>query len=152
MKEIYLLNNYWFLKEILKIDDIYDKYKYDDSPSLEEFKPEGLWFLLITEDRHSAGVINVTQINNVLWNCHVTIFEEFRGPGSEEWAQLVARYMKDQFGAAKFLAITPYKAAKDYAKRAGFKYVTTLEKSILKGGDLLDQYVLELDASSVGEQ
>ena len=52
--------------------------------------------------------------------------------------------MKKNYAATKFLTFTPYLAAKKYAERVGFKCVTTLTNSILKGGRLLDQYVLEL--------
>lgn len=141
-KRIYETKSEWFIKTLL--ESVYEECAYDGSPCLKDFKPEGVWFVLITENNHAAGIINLSQINNVMWNCHVIIYEEYRGRGSEEWAIMVADYMKEKYGATKFLAITPYEAAKNYAERAGFKLVGTLSRSVLKNNELLDQYLLEL--------
>lgn len=134
-----------FIRNLLSRDDIYDEVAYDNSPPLEDYVPTGIWFLL-AQNNHIAGLINVNSVSNVMWNCHVLLYREYRGKfkDSHQWAIMVANYMKKHFGATSFLAITPYEAAKKYAERAGFKYKTTLECSILKDGKLLDQYLLEL--------
>lgn len=137
---MYSIEETYNFKELLR--PYYDELVYDGSPQFEEFKPTGIWFVLYDNER-PAGLINLNFLNNVMWNAHVIVFKEFRGPGSEEWGKLVAQYMRNKYGAKKFLAITPYEAAKKYAERMGFKLVATLEKSILKNGQLLDQYLLE---------
>jgi L-amino acid N-acyltransferase YncA len=53
--------------------------------------------------------------------------------------------MRENCGTKKFLAITPYEAAKKYAERVGFNYVATLINSIKKNGQLLDQFLLEMN-------
>lgn len=112
---------------------------FDDSPSIKEFVPEGLWFIL-HEDEETAGFIHLNPLTNATWMCHVYIFELHRKKGSEEWGKQVAQFMKGN----KLLALTPYESAKKYAERIGFKYITTLTKSIKKNNVLLDQYLLEL--------
>jgi hypothetical protein len=133
-------------KDVIKdmLSDVYEQLSYDNSPPLEKFEPKGVWFMLI-KDSKEAGFISFDCLNNILWTPHIYIKEEFRGKGSEEWGKQAAQYMRETYGAKKFLVMTPYKAAKNYAKRVGFTYVTTLTKSIKKDGKLLDQNLIEME-------
>ncbi len=142
VKELKLPEQSNLIKRILNIDNMYENIKYDDSPSLEEFTPNGVWFILM-DGSDVAGLITLEYINYVLWVPHIFIFKQYRGNGSEEWGIQTAKYMRNKYGAEKFLALTPYKSAKKYAEKMGFKYITTLTKSIKKKGKLLDQYLLE---------
>ncbi len=148
MRSIRLSKNADLLKRVLSVDDMYNSLVYDGSPSLEDFKLEGVWFLLI-DGSDIAGLINILPMNNVMWTAHIFIFELYRMKGTEQWGTLVAQYAARHLGVEKFLAITPYEAAKKYAERMGFKYVATLNNSIKKNGKLMDQYMLELN---VGEE
>lgn len=103
----------------------------------------GVWFRLL-QDRNTAGVINLRAINNVTWVPHIFLFPEYRMNGSEKWGKLVARFMRKNLGAEKFLVFTPFRSARKYAERVGFKHVAVLEKSVLKDNELLDQVVMEL--------
>lgn len=125
------------------LPDFYEDLSYDGSPKLEEYIPSGIWFSLY-EGETIAGFINLEPINNVMWNTHIFIYETFRGNNSEEWGKQTAQFMKHNVEARKFLAFTPYKIAKKYAEKVGFKYVTTLTNSIKKNGEVLDQYMLEM--------
>lgn len=134
------------IKEVLNYDNMYEQTAYDDSPSLKDFIPDiknNIWFILENK-KHVTGLILLEPINNIMWNCHVMIYSEFRGNGSEEWGKQVAEYMKQNYGAKKFLAITPYESAKKYAERVGFTLVGTLSRSIKKNNELMNQYLLEL--------
>jgi hypothetical protein len=151
------------------LPDFYEDLCYDGSPKLENYIPTGVWFTLCEQSLATgsfaspsegyevagvngsslqppsvAGFINAEPLNNVMWNCHVYIYEKFRGNNSEQWAVQVADYLREHTGATKFLAITPYESAKHYAERAGFKLVGVLSNSIRKNGKLLNQYLLEL--------
>lgn len=121
---------------------MYDTIKYDGSPSLDQFVPEGVWFKLVHKS-DTAGLINLKQLNNVTWIPHIFIRKKYRGEYSFIWGQLVIDSMEYNLGAKKFLAFTPYKNAKKYTEKLGFKHVATLSKSIQKDGELLDQYVME---------
>lgn len=125
------------------LPDFYEDMAYDGSPKLKDYIPTGVWFNL-KEGSTIAGFINAEPLNNVMWNCHVYIYEKFRGNNSEQWAVQVADYLREHTGATKFLAITPYESAKHYAERAGFKLVGVLSSSIRKNGKLLNQYLLEI--------
>lgn len=142
MKHIKETNNVLVIKSILYLENAYTNVCYDGSPSLKDFKPEGKWFILY-EDNDLAGIINVSPLNNVLWTPHIFIFEKYRHNESEEWGKQVADYMVKHYAAQKFIAMTPYETAKRYAEKVGFKYITTLTKSIKKNGRLLDQFILE---------
>lgn len=131
------------IKELLSIDRMYDTLCYDNSPELKDFEPKGVWFLLLYKG-HTAGFIKLDCMNNVLWSPHIFIFDQYRGNGSEEWGKQVAKFMKENCGAKKFLALTPYLSAKLYAEKVGFKQVAVLEESIQKNGKLMNQYVLEM--------
>ena len=131
------------IKTLLAIDDMYDVLAYDGSPPLSEYTPEGIWFILL-RNGYTAGFITLDPLNNVTWVAHVAILEKYRGKESEEWGKLVAQRMTQKYGAKKFLAITPYDAAKRYAERVGFKQIAVLNNSIRKNGVLLHQYLLEL--------
>ncbi len=134
------------IKAILSIDNMYESVSYDGSPTLDEYEPDvkkNVWFVLTTQN-NIAGLINVECLSYVLWMPHIYILEKYRGNGSEEWGKQAAQYMRDKYGAKKFLALTPYKAAKRYAERSGFEYVAMLTNSIRKNGLLLDQYMLEM--------
>lgn len=142
MRFIKQTNDVSLIKSVLSTT--YDSIAYDGSPSLEEYVPTGVWFIL-KHNTKKAGFIQLLPITNVMWQCHVAIFKEYRGNGSEEWGQLVAEWARDNLGVKRFLAITPYKAAKHYAERVGFSNVTILKKCIQKNGVLLYQYVLEME-------
>lgn len=118
---------------------------YDGSPEINLFNVDTInkvWMIL-RENNNIAGMIQLERMNNIMWNCHVFLFEVYRRNKSEEWAIQAAQYMKERYGARKFLAITPYEAAKKYAERAGFKYVNTITDSIVKNGKLMNQYMME---------
>ena len=132
------------IKDVLGTNNTYASLVYDGSPELADYDLSGkLWFIL-REKNVIAGIIVLEPLNNIMWNCHVAIFEQFRKNGSEEWGKLVADYMSKHGSAKKLLAITPYLAAKKYAERIGFKQLTVLTNSIKKNGELMDQYLLEL--------
>lgn len=131
------------IKGVLKRENIYDNLVYDGSPSLNDYVPRGIWLLLL-EHEAIAGMINLEPLNNVMWQCHVFIFEKYRHNNSEAWGKLAASYMADNAGAKKFIGLTPYMEARKWAEKVGFKCVARLDSSIKKDGKLLDQWVLEL--------
>lgn len=142
MKTIQLATNKVTICDILATDNLYEELVYDGSPKLEDFNPTGVWFCL-KENEEIAGLIALQSLNNVMWIPHIYIFERFRGNNSEEWGIQVVEFMKEKYGTATFLALTPYKSAKQYAQKIGFKYIATLKQSVKKNGQLLDQYMLE---------
>lgn len=123
------------------IVNIYDEMRYDNSPNLDQYVPQGVWFILY-EQNSIAGVINLEQLNNVTWSPNIFIHENYRGNESTKWGQQVIDYMR-KIGAKNLLAFTPYKQAKRYAEKLGFKQLAITSKSILKNGKLMDQYILE---------
>ena len=143
MRTIFQTSDVQFIKNI--ISPVYEELAYDDSPTLEKFVPEGIWFVLV-DGSDVAGFISLKKLNNIMWECHVYVFEMYRGQGTEQWGKQVAREMSRKYGARKFLAITPYEAAKKYAERIGFKYLCTLKHSIKKDGKTLNQFLLEMDS------
>ena len=143
MKSILPTVDVSLIKGILGRENIYDTLVYDGSPSLQEYTPRGVWLFLLKGEA-ITGLINLEPLTNVLWQPHIFIFEQYRGNGSEEWGKKAAQFMRDEMGAKKFIALTPYKSAKKYAERVGFKYLTTIKNSILKNGKLMNQYMLEL--------
>ncbi len=146
MKTISRTESKFFIKSIMSLEDASNLF-YDDSPSVEDFRPDtrnSVWFALY-EDKEVAGLITLEYLNYILWVPHIFIFKKFRQNGSEEWGKQVADYMKKNCGVKKFLVFTPYISAKKYAEKVGFKNLTTLTSSIKKNGELLDQYLLELE-------
>ena len=135
------------IKKILSTDNLYDSLVFDGSPSLEDYVPDVVnkVSFILKEDTQIAGMIFLDYMNYVLWTPHIFIFEKFRGNGSEEWGKQVVKYMLDRCRPIKFLAFTPYNAAKAYAERVGFKNIAVLKNSVKKGGQILNQYMLELD-------
>lgn len=138
---IAILKDDYTIKSILSMDNMYEEVSYDDSPDLDKFNPTGVWFGLL-EGEDIAGIVNLIPLSNTLWMPHIYIRKQFRGKGSEKYGLQVIEYMKHLSATNKFLAMTPYESAKKYAEKLGFKYITTLPKSIIKDGKLLDQYVL----------
>ncbi len=148
MRRIIQTNDISFIKRILSIEQTYDSLVYDGSPTLEQYIPSGIWFILV-DGSDVAGIINLQPVNNVLYIAHIFIFELYRGKGTEVWGEQVANFMQKHCNASKILAITPYIAAKRYAEKVGFKDICVLKHSIKKNGTLMDQYMLEL---SLGEE
>lgn len=143
MRRIIQTTDRQFIKRILEIEDSYETVASDGSPSLEDYVPTGVWFLLI-DGSDIAGFVNLQCLNSVLWMPHIVIFKLYRGAGTEEWGKQVVDVMRDKYKARKALVLTPSLAAKKYAERIGFNYITTLESSIKKNGKLLPQYMLEM--------
>ena len=145
MKSILPLYDVSSIKAILSHEDAYDIVAYDGSPSLKEYVPEGVWMLLL-EEKAIAGFINAVSLNNIMWQAHIFVYPQFRGNEAEVWGKQAVEYMKQNYGAKKFLAITPYIAAKKFAERVGMQNVCILKDSILKNGEMMNQYVLEMGA------
>ncbi len=143
IKTIFPTTDISLIKAALELENIYDNMAYDGSPSLQEYVPTGVWLLLLGKNDLVCGFINLNQMNNVMWNCHIYIRPYYRGNGSEEWGIQAAQYIS-KHGAKKILAITPYESAKKYAERVGFTNVGVLSSSIRKNGQLLNQWLLEL--------
>lgn len=146
MKTIELSLDIDDIKNSLEIDDSYNKTAYDNSAPLFDLVLNGIWFILY-QDNEKAGIINLKEISNVMWMSHIIIYEKYRKKGSEQWGIAVALYMNEKLGAKKILAITPYENAKKYAERMGMKQIGMLNKSIQKDGELLNQYILEMELS-----
>lgn len=144
MKTIHRTSDTQLIRSILEVENIYEKTAYDGSPKLKDFVPKGIWFVL-KDGQDIAGAITLKQLNNVLWIPHIFIFEQHRGNDSHKWGTQVAEFMRKNCGTKKFMAMTPYKTAKRYAEKMGFKMIATLTNSIKKDGELLDQYILELE-------
>jgi len=140
-KNVHLCQDIPYIKALLH--KVYDEVAYDNSPSLDDFEPQGVWFIL-TDGNQIAGLINLMPLNNMTWMPHIIIHEEYRGKNSYEWGNQVVEIMKKLYKAEKFLAFTPYKTAKKYAEKMGFKQIAVLPNSIKKNGAVLDQYILEL--------
>lgn len=144
MKTIRQTENIQEIKYLL--EDYYDALVYDGSPSFNDFVPDtynSVWFILL-ENEKPAGLIKLESLNYTLFIPHIIIYKKYRGNGSEEWGLQVIEYMKERLKDAKFLALTPYESAKQYAERIGFKYISTLCGSIKKNGKLMNQYMLEM--------
>lgn len=147
MKSVFPTVDVVFIKGILERENIYNSVCYDGSPSLEEYVLKGVW-LVLCKNEAITGMINLQALNNVMWTPHIFIFEKYRGKGSEEWGIQAALWARENLGAKKLLAFTPYIAAKKYAEKMGFEYLTTLKNSIQKNGKLMNQYMLELGDKS----
>ena len=146
MHSILQIKSRHLIKCMLTIDNTYEGLVYDGSPPLEEYIPDvqnSVWFILL-KDGCTSGLVKLDYLNFILWVPHIFIYKEYRGQDSEIWGKMVAQEMREKYGAKKFLALTPYKSAKEFAERVGFSYVTTLHNSIKKDGKLLDQYMLEM--------
>lgn len=126
------------------LSDFYNDIAYDGSPEFKDFIPKGIWVSLF-EDKQLAGFINVEPLNNITWVAHIMIYKKFRGNCSEEWGKRTAQYIRENLDVRKILAFTPYISAKRYAEKVGFKCIGILQQSIKKNGDIMDQYMLELD-------
>ena len=98
---------------------------------------------ILKQDSDTAGVITFDFLNYILWVPHITILKPHRGDDSFIWGKLAIEYMNKHFGAKKFLALTPYLAAKKYAEKVGFKQIAILSQSIMQDDKLLDQYMME---------
>jgi hypothetical protein len=144
MKSIELTSDKSVIKDIIK--EYYDLVTFDGCPSFEDFIPDtenSIWFVLYDNcGTQLAGLIKLESVNFITWTPHIVIKKEYRKNNSEQWGLLVAAHMKEKIADVNFMVITPYKAAKDYAKRMGFKLIGIMPKSMKKNGKLMDQYVL----------
>lgn len=146
MKYVQHTNDSSLIKNILERENSYNSMAYDGSPPLSEYIPKGVWLLLL-EGEAIAGMINFEQMNNVMWQPHIFIFEQHRRNHSERWGKKAAEFMRDNLNARKFLVLTPHGPAKKYAERVGFSCVGVLKNSILKNRKLMNQYVLEMETA-----
>lgn len=128
------------------IELVRDALKEDQSPPTWE-PPVSDDFMVVQYgvfDRFGiGGVIILLRQNGVMWDAHVIFKREFYGK-----ALSACRFvMDDMFKRPDCLKIkaeipTINKPAVALAKRAGFKLLGINERSIMKGGNLLDLAVL----------
>lgn len=143
MKLIVETKDAYLIKAILNADNLWDSFSYD-GVSFASWVPDlsSIW-LIMYEDHNIAGLFKGDRLGNRMLSVHVAILADYRGKDSKDWGKVAAKYVKDHHDITSLIALTPYDGAKKYAERAGFKFVKKLNNSILKNGELLDQYMLE---------
>ena len=131
---------------ILRHPDIYKTICDDDSPDVEDLcVPEGWLCVVAYIDETPAGCFVLHEINGVTMQCHVQVLPEYRHM-SAEIGQAVIQWAKDNTDAKKLIAWVPFDCenVKNFAVKMGFKVEGVSKGSIMKGGELLSQWLVGL--------
>lgn len=149
MKTIRPITDYLSIVSLLAKDDLYQSIVDDGSVPLLQYSPDSMsgkerWFMLL-EGTEPAGFIRMDYFNHTTLACHIGIFKEFRGKGSEEWGTQAIEYARKYLGAKKFITWSPYTAGVKYATRVGFKEVFTMDNAISIGGAMRKLTFMEME-------
>lgn len=128
---------------ILRHPDIYKTICEDGSPDAEDlFIPEG-WRCVVAYLEKPIGCFVLHEFNGVTMTCHVQVLPEHR-EHSAEMGKAVIQWSKDNTDAKKLIAWIPFDCenVKCFAEKMGFKVEGVSEGSIMKGGQLLDQWLV----------
>lgn len=133
---------------ILRHPDIYKTICDDDSPSIDDICIPEEWRCVVAYDGPNivpVGCFILHYINSVTMVCHVQILPEHREM-SAEIGEAVIQWTRDNTEAEKLIAWIPFDCenVKWFAEKMGFKVEGVSEDSIMKGGELLSQWLMGL--------
>ena len=107
------------------------------------------WLACIAEE--TIGYYCILKRNAVTYEIHAQILPEYRKEYSVESGFAVLQWMMDNTDAMKIIAQVPmiYPNVKAFCQRFGFRVEGILTKSYLKGGELVDQWILGVSRDQV---
>jgi RimJ/RimL family protein N-acetyltransferase len=127
----------------------------DYSGPPEDFRPilhkKGLYYLAPEVDGRRVGVFFYHAHSTVLWEVHTCVLPEFWGAAALYAARDGLRWMVDNTGCRKVITHVPddNSVARRFAHRVGMVDEGVNRASFLKGGVLLDQYVLGITREEI---
>lgn len=145
LEDLVFIESVWFNPAVFRwINDDLTKTEHVD---FSKIVARGLFFLPVFDDGRKMGFFYFVPWNNVCWEVHSAIIPEFRGKKAIAASKLMAQwFFANMPYASKIVTHVPVdnQKAYAYAVRTGFTKEGMNRKSILRDGNLVDQYLFGL--------
>jgi len=125
----------------------------EDGQEKADFDPdvESECWLVMRLDEIPIALYNIHALNSVTAQIHAHVLPAYRKEHSKETGALVLRYILENTDYQKIVAVIPviYENVKKFTMSFGFVEEGINRKSIMKGGELLDQWMLGATRSEI---
>jgi RimJ/RimL family protein N-acetyltransferase len=135
------------IKYVLTEKDIYERIREDGWPDSSFYQPDivNCVYIIGIVGSEPMGIATVCPINNVSCECHFSVLPGFRKVYAHEFAKKAIEWTFEA-GFHKIVAQIPfiYPKVKNFCVKTGFQVEGINRKSILKNGEIHDQWYLGL--------
>lgn len=125
----------------------------EDGQIQDDFEPDvdNECWLLMAVDHAPIALYNIHALNTVTAQIHAHVLPEYRKQHSKETGKLALQYILKNSDYQKIVAVIPetYENVKKFTLSFGFVEEGVSRKSIMKGGKLLDQWILGATRSEI---
>ena len=140
--------NYELARSIMTHSRVYPHISDDYSPNSQNYRPfedESLWYVLVTsDDGELLGLFLFVPMNAICWDVHTCLLPKCWGPSARRAGRGMAEWVWGNTLCHRIITSVPEtnRLALQFAIACGMTEYGRNEKSILKGGRLLDQICL----------
>ena len=116
--------------------------------------PEHDAWLVVSVDHIEIGIFHLPRFNGVTLEIHAQVLPEYRKEYSKASGRAALNWIYDNVTwCKKVIAWVPttYPNVKNYARSMGFKTEGKSRESYLKNGELVDQWLLGITRTEIGE-
>jgi hypothetical protein len=135
------------VRNLLTHDDVWLEGGDDGTPPAEAYVPtihDSLYYLVPSLDGVAMGIFLVTPSNSITYEWHTGILRPFRGKQAIMGCKLACLWMQENTPARKLITWVDCEARHVYlyARACGFGVEGVSHGSLLKNGQLHDQYLM----------
>lgn len=140
--------DYSLVRMIVTAPEVYRNVTEDGAPPPEQYKAiesDSVYYLVIKDDALLGMFAFVpTSVSGVCYEVHTCLLRAAWGEKANEAAKLAEQWMWDNTGAQRIITSVPeYNAlARRFAERQGMRQYGLNPRAYLKGGQLMDIYLL----------
>jgi RimJ/RimL family protein N-acetyltransferase len=101
-------------------------------------------FIIASDEKGDAGTFLFYPVNTVMYELHTAFLPGRRGKDVVEAARLAREYIFNETPCRKVITYVPFDNMPAYvmARKCGMVVEGLIRRSYLRGGELLDQYIL----------
>jgi len=135
--------DYDFIKEVCVTPSVWPHIS-DDNCAIDEFTPSDSMIYLMVEDKgEKMGFFGLSAVNTICYEIHTTMLPKAWGK-TLRYTKEVLDWIFTNTGCLKVVTFVPEtnKKALNLALKTGLKTEGFIDKSFLKGGVLIGQYLL----------
>lgn len=118
----------------------------EDGQAKADFEPDvdSECWLLMSVDNEAIALYNIHALNGVTAQIHAHVLPEYRKQHSRETGRIALQYIIDNTDYQKIIAVIPetYDNVIKFTMSFGFVAEGVNRKSIMKNGELIDQWML----------
>jgi len=147
---ISVTTDYDFIKLVTKNPDVWP-WVSDDNSDFNNYEPDkNMVYLLVEDSEEKIGYFALTPINSICFEIHTTMLPKAWGKVIN-YTKEVVMWIFTHTRCMKIITFVPEsnKKALKLAQRTGLLIQGFLDKSFIKNGELIGQYILGIERGSL---